>query len=40
MIKHAFIVTSAINSKFGVFKPEDRLTQTIDTIKSIKNKNK
>lgn len=38
MIKHAFIVTSAINSKFGVFKPEDRLTQTIDTIKSIKNK--
>jgi len=34
--KHAFIVTSAINSKFGVFKPAERLTQTVDTIKSIK----
>lgn len=37
-IKHAFIVTSAINSKFGVFTPEQRLDQTIDTIKSIKSK--
>lgn len=36
MIKHAFIVTSAINSKFGVFKPDQRLQQTLDTIKSIK----
>lgn len=38
MINHAFIVTSAINSKFGVFKPAERLQQTIDTIKSIKAK--
>lgn len=37
-IKHAFIVTSAINSKFGVFTPEQRLEQTIDTIKSIRAK--
>ena len=38
MIKHAFVVTSAINSKFGVFKPDVRLTQTVDTINSIKAK--
>lgn len=38
MTQHCFIVTSAVNSKFGVFKPEERLSQTIDTIKSIKNK--
>jgi len=38
MIKHAFVVTSAINSKFGVFKPAERLTQTIDTINSIRRK--
>lgn len=38
MIQHAFIVTSAVNSKFGVFKPEQRLAQTLDTIKSIKSK--
>lgn len=37
MIRHSFIVTSAVNSKFGVFKPEERLQQTIDTIKSIKS---
>jgi hypothetical protein len=35
-VKHVFIVTSAINSKFGVFKPAERLQQTIDTINSIK----
>lgn len=38
MIKHCFIVTSAINSKFGVFTPEQRLEQTIATIISIKGK--
>lgn len=37
-MKHAFIVTSAINSKFGVFKPAERLQQTLDTINSIKSK--
>jgi hypothetical protein len=36
MTKHCFIVTSAINSKFGVFSPNERLTQTVDTIASIK----
>ena len=35
-VKHAFIVTSAINSKFGVFTPPQRLLQTFDTIASIK----
>jgi len=38
MTQHAFIVTSAINSKFGVFDPVKRLSQTIDTIASIKSK--
>jgi hypothetical protein len=38
MIKHAFIVTSAVNSKFGVFNPQQRLDQTLDTIASIKSK--
>ena len=37
-VRHAFVVTSAINSKFGVYKPQQRLEQTIDTIKSIRNK--
>lgn len=37
-IKHAFIVTSAVNSKFGVFTPAQRLQQTIDTINSVKVK--
>lgn len=36
--KHAFIVTSAINSKFGVFKPTQRLQQTLDTIASIRTR--
>jgi len=35
-VKHAFIVTSAINSKFGVFTPVQRLEQTVDTIDSIR----
>lgn len=37
-VKHAFVVTSAVNSKFGVFSPDDRLAQTIDTITSIKSR--
>ena len=37
-VKHCFIVTSAINSKFGVFNPEQRLEQTLGTITSIKSK--
>jgi hypothetical protein len=38
MIKHCFVVTSAINSKFGVYKPEERLQQTLDTVTSIKSR--
>jgi hypothetical protein len=37
-IKHLFIVTSAVNSKFGVFTPEQRLEQTLGTITSVRNK--
>jgi hypothetical protein len=36
-INHAFVVTSAINSKFGVYTPEQRLEQTLDTIKSCRD---
>ena len=36
MIKHCFIVTSAVNSKFGVYTPEERLTQTVITLQNIK----
>ena len=35
-MKSAFLVTSAINTKFGVFDTEQRLQQTLDTIDSIK----
>lgn len=37
-MKTAFIVTSAINTRFGVFDPTARMLQTMDTIKSIKAK--
>jgi hypothetical protein len=37
-VKHAFVVTSAINSKFGVYSPAQRLEQTLDTIKSIRDR--
>jgi hypothetical protein len=36
MIKHCFVVTSAINSKFGVYTPAARLQQTLTTINSIR----
>ena len=35
MTQHAFMITSAINTKFGVFNSDQRLQQTIDTINSI-----
>ena len=35
MKKHAFIITSALNTKFGVFNTEQRLQQTVATIDSI-----
>lgn len=36
MIKHCFIVTSAVNSKFGVYNPLERLAQTVITLQSIR----
>ena len=36
MIKHCFIVTSAVNSKFGVYSPEERTEQTIKTLTNIR----
>ena len=38
MTKHLFIVTSAINTKFGTFSKEERLAQTIETFKTIYEK--
>ena len=35
-MKSAFIITSALNTKFGVYTAEQRLAQTLDTITSIK----
>jgi hypothetical protein len=37
-MKHAFMITSAINVDMGIYKPIDRLGQTLMTIKSIKEK--
>ena len=34
--KFAFMVTSAINTKFGVYNADERLKQTLETIQSIK----
>jgi len=36
-IKHCFVVTSAVNSKFGVYSPAARLQQTLTTFSSIKS---
>jgi hypothetical protein len=38
MIRHCFVVTSAVNSKFGVYTPEERLAQTVITLQNIKFK--
>jgi hypothetical protein len=38
MIKHGFVVTSAVNSKFGVYSPEERLAQTVITLQNIRFK--
>lgn len=37
-IKHGFIVTSAINSKFGVYEPAQRLEQTLATVRSLRER--
>lgn len=38
MIRHLFVVTSAINSRFGIYKPQERLTQTLATVDSIRQR--
>jgi len=38
MIKHCFVVTSAVNSKFGVYSPAARLQQTIATLKNVRER--
>lgn len=36
MIRHCFVVTSAVNSKFGIYTPEERLVQTVITLQNIR----
>ena len=36
MNKHAFLITSAVNTKFGVFSSDQRLQQTLATVSSIR----
>ena len=37
-MKALFVLSSAINTRFGAYKPDVRLQQTIDSIKSIKER--
>jgi len=37
-VNHAFVVTSAINSKFGVYSPTQRLEQTLETIRTLRER--
>lgn len=36
MIRHGFVVTSAVNSKFGIYNAEERLAQTVITLQNIR----
>jgi len=36
MIRHCFVVTSAVNSKFGIYSAEERLAQTVITLQNIR----
>ena len=38
MIKHLFVVTSAVNSKFGIYTPAERTAQTITTLTNIRER--
>lgn len=38
MIKHGFVVTSAVNSKFGVYSPAARMQQTITTLQNVRER--
>lgn len=37
-MKHVFLVTSAVNSRFGVYPPNQRLQQTVATLTSIRER--
>jgi hypothetical protein len=37
-MKHVFLVTSAVNTRFGVYNPVQRLQQTVATLKSIRER--
>jgi hypothetical protein len=37
-VRHCFVLNSAINTKFGVFRPDQRLQQTLDTIRTIRDR--
>ena len=38
MIKHGFVVTSAVNSKFGVYNSAERMQQTITTLQNVRER--
>ena len=38
MIRHCFVVTSAVNSKFGVYTPAARMQQTLTTLQNIRQR--
>jgi len=37
-MRTAFLMTSALNTRFGVYATEERINQTLDSIYSIKKK--
>lgn len=38
MIKHCFVVTSAVNSKFGIYSSAARMQQTITTLQNVRER--
>lgn len=37
-MKTTFIVTSAVNTRFGIYSPEQRLNMTLDTVKCLRDR--
>ena len=37
-MKYGVLITSAVNAKFSVYKPEERVEQTLKTIESVRQK--
>jgi hypothetical protein len=37
-LKYGVLITSAVNAKFSVYKPEERVEQTLKTIESVRQK--